>query len=277
MSKIFTSSPLPFQGQKRMWHNDFKREVAQFKHCDVFVDLFGGSGLLSRMVKDVRPDATVIYNDFDDFHVRVENIAQTNKLLAQLRDVLADCPRLKLIPEPTRSKVLRIIREADKQGFVDYITLSASLLFSGKYATSYEQFKKFTFYNTIKHADYEADGYLNGLDIVKEDYRVLFERWKHYPNVCFLIDPPYLATDVKSYTNTWGLQEYLNVLLTLHDTNYFYFTSNKSQLIELCDWMQTHAGSPSPFRGATRIERSATVNGTCGYTDIMLFKNLHHE
>ncbi len=116
-----------------MWHNDFKREVAQFKQCDVFVDLFGGSGLLSRMVKDVRPDATVIYNDFDDFHLRVENIDQTNKLLAQLREALAGYPRQKLIAEPIRSEVLRIIKEADKRGYVDYITLSGSLLFSSKY------------------------------------------------------------------------------------------------------------------------------------------------
>ena len=34
----------------------------------VFVDLFGGSGLLSHITKRCKPEATVIYNDFDNYH-----------------------------------------------------------------------------------------------------------------------------------------------------------------------------------------------------------------
>ena len=69
------------------------------------------------------------------------------------------------------------------------------------------------------------------------DYRKLFDRYKDVPNVVFLIDPPYLSTEVGTYTMNWGLSDYLDVLQTLVGTNYIYFTSNKSSIIELCDWM----------------------------------------
>ena len=47
--------------------------------------LFGGSGLLAHVVKQVRPDATVIYNDFDNFSERLGNVDITNSILAELR------------------------------------------------------------------------------------------------------------------------------------------------------------------------------------------------
>ena len=47
MTKNYTQAPLPFQGQKRKWNGDFKQALRHFDDCNVFVDLFGGSGLLS--------------------------------------------------------------------------------------------------------------------------------------------------------------------------------------------------------------------------------------
>lgn len=54
--------------------------------------------------------------------------------------------------------------------FVDYITLSSSLLFSANYVTSFEELKASTLFNNVKMKDYDlASDYLNGLDIVKCD------------------------------------------------------------------------------------------------------------
>lgn len=46
--KNYTQAPLPFQGQKRRWNGAFKKALKEFDDCNVFVDLFGGSGLLAR-------------------------------------------------------------------------------------------------------------------------------------------------------------------------------------------------------------------------------------
>ena len=91
------SAPLPFVGQKRMFAKEFINVLEQFKDKTVFVDLFGGSGLLSHITKCKRPDATVVYNDFDGYRERLQAIPQTNALLADFRRLAADVPKDKPI------------------------------------------------------------------------------------------------------------------------------------------------------------------------------------
>ena len=67
MRKMYLSAPLPFMGQKRMFAKEFIKVLGQFPDSTMFVDLFGGSGLLSHITKCVRPDTTVVYNDFDNY------------------------------------------------------------------------------------------------------------------------------------------------------------------------------------------------------------------
>ena len=276
MAKNFIQAPLPFMGQKRRWNADFKTALLEhFADCHTFVDLFGGSGLLSHFAKTARPDAQVIYNDFDGYTNRLAAIPTTNAILVELRKVLKNVPELKRIDEPYRSLVFDVIRKYDRRGFVDYITLSASILFSGKYATTLEELQKHTLYNTPRQSDYDAEGYLDGLTIVHEDYRLLFNRYHLQPGVCFLIDPPYLSTQATTYSGYWKLRDYLDVLHTLKDTNYFYFTSEKSSIIELCDWLDREYQTGNPFRGATRVTQATHLNYNAGYLDIMLYKHIN--
>lgn len=83
---VYNSAPLPFMGQKRRFVGEFKKALGLFPNATVFVDLFGGSGLLSHVAKQERPDVQVVYNDFDDFHLRLQNIPRTNALLADIRN-----------------------------------------------------------------------------------------------------------------------------------------------------------------------------------------------
>ena len=99
-----------------------------------------------------------------------------------------------------------------------------------------------------------------------------FIKDKDIPNVVFLIDPPYLSTEVGTYTMDWGLSDYLDVLQMLVGTNYIYFTSNKSSIIELCEWMGRNNAIGNPFAGSEKIEFNAHMNYNSSYTDIMLFK-----
>ena len=127
MRKMYLSAPLPFMGQKRMFAKEFIKVLAQFPDGTVFVDLFGGSGLLSHITKCVRPDAAVVYNDFDNYRQRLANIPATNAPLSDLRRIVAGVPRKKRITGEAREKVLaRLEREEREHGYVDYITLSSS-------------------------------------------------------------------------------------------------------------------------------------------------------
>ncbi len=239
----------------------------------VYVDLFGGSGLLSHFVRSVFPKAVIIYNDYDNFSERLSNIEETNRILSEIRTILTDYPRGKLVTEPARSKIIKMLTVADKNGYVDYITLSSSLMFSMKYCTSLEAFIKESFYNNVKMSDYNAEGYLDGIHVVRMDYKELFKKYQYRPDVVFLIDPPYLSTDVSTYTGDyWKLKDYLDVLNTLKNTNYFYFTSDKSNIIELCDWLEKNTNFINPFNALQKVELFTQLNHTSRYTDIMLWK-----
>lgn len=262
-------------GQKRMFAREYIKVLEGFKDARVFVDLFGGSGLLSHITKCKRPDATVVYNDFDGYRERLANIPRTNLLLADLRGIAKDVPRLKPIKGAARERILeRLEREEREWGYVDYITLSSSLMFSMKYKTNLEGMRKETLYNIIRMTDYPlcAD-YLDGLAVVSCDYRELYERYKDVPGVVFLADPPYLSTEVGTYKMYWRLADYLDVLNVLRDKPFVYFTSNKSQIVELCEWLGKNRTLGNPFEGCGKSEFNAHMNYNAGYTDMMLYNS----
>ena len=273
MNTEYLSAPLPFVGQKRMFAQKFKEVLKEYPDNSVFVDLFGGSGLLSHITKREKPNATVIYNDYDNYRMRLNNINRTNALLSDLRKLTIDCPRQKLIPEPIRGLILERLRQEETTGFVDYITISSSLLFSMKYCMNLKDLQKESFYNNIRKQDYPlCTDYLNGLEIVSCDYKELVKKYKNLPNVVFLVDPPYLSTEVGTYRMNWRLSDYLDVLSILVDKSFIYFTSNKSSILELCCWMGNHPNIGNPFNNAKKEEFNVRMNYNSTYTDVMLYK-----
>ena len=270
----YTSAPLPFMGQKHKFVKEFKRVLEGYPDNITIVDLFGGSGLLSHTAKRAKPDATVIYNDFDNYQRRIANIPRTNALLDRIREVTDEQPAHKIIPAAAKARIMELIAEEERTGFVDYITLSSSLLFSMKYANNMGELFKETFYNRVRKSNYNADSYLDGLTIVRKDYKELFKDYCNKPNVLFLIDPPYLSTEAGTYTMRWKLGDYLDVLSVLQGNNFIYFTSNKSQVIELCEWIEKSKLGRNPFENTQRVEIRTNMNYNSGYIDIMFYKQL---
>jgi hypothetical protein len=131
---------------------------------------------------------------------------------------------------------------------------------------------KETFYNSVRKNDYSGDGYLDGLVIAQADYKELFKKYKDIPGVVFLVDPPYLCTEVGTYRMNWSLADYLDVLTILCGTSFIYFTSNKSSVLELCEWIDKNNDIGNPFAGAKKRLFNAHMNYNSSYTDIMLYK-----
>lgn len=267
--KKYNTAPLPFQGQKRRFIKAFT-EVIKAKPAPVFVDLFGGSGLLSHNAKVIHPAARVIYNDYDNYTQRIATIPATNAILSDLRGFLNGVKPDSRLSETQRQNVLKRIKQ--EKGFVDYITLSSSLLFSMNYVKTMKELESATMYSKVKMNDYDATGYLEGVEVVSEDYKVIYNRFKSLSGVVFLIDPPYLSTDCSSYENYWKLKDYLDVMLCLYNSSYFYFTSNKSNIVELCEWISTNTGGVNPFAGAITSTMSVSPSYNTTYTDMMIYK-----
>lgn len=60
MSRIYSTAPIPFQGQKRCFVKDFREVLKGFDGITTVVDLFGGSGLLSHVARRERPELRVV-------------------------------------------------------------------------------------------------------------------------------------------------------------------------------------------------------------------------
>ena len=274
MKKIYTSAPLPFMGQKRRFLKYFKEVViTEFNDCNTFIDLFGGSGLLSHTLKTIRPDAKVVYNDYDNYIERINSIPITNVILGDIRKLLKGYPEDKILSSDLKKKVLRVIRKYEQNGFVDYITLSSSLLFSMSYVTNFIDMCKQSLYNCVRKNDYNAEGYLEGVELVHFDYKILYNIWKLDRFAVFIVDPPYLSTECSVYKNYWRLRDYLDVLCVLKNNPYIYFTSDKSSILELCEWLENNTEAQNPFADCKKRTITQKVGKNITYDDIMLFKN----
>lgn len=271
--KQYLSAPLPFVGQKRMFAKEFIKVLEQFPDNAVFVDLFGGSGLLSHIAKRQKPNAKVVYNDFDNYRYRLEAIPNTNALLADIRKFADGIARHKAIEGEARELIFeRLEQEQCSNGYIDFITISSSLLFSMKYVSSIEEMRKETLYNNIRKSDYQpCPDYLQGIEVVSCDYKELFEQYKDTPHVVFLVDPPYLSTEVGTYNMYWRMSDYLDVLTVLKEHAFVYFTSNKSSIVELCEWLGKNQTIGNPFARCRKVEFNATMNYNATYTDMMFY------
>ena len=269
--KKFNTAPLPFQGQKRRFVKQLEEMAMQQKSNAVFVDLFGGSGLVSHTIKRARPDCRVVYNDFDHYSERLANIGRTNEMLRSLRTIVSDVPRKLRIDEPVRSRVITEVKRWHDTGYVDWFSLSSNLLFTMNYVHGFDEFSKETLYNRIRLEDYNGEGYLEGVEVVSMDYRLLFNQLRWLPDVIFILDPPYLSTDCGTYTNTsyWRLSDYLDVLNCLKGTKFVYFTSSKSTIVELADWIARNDFHSNPFEGA-KVFRQHVRGQALNYDDMML-------
>ena len=274
MSRVYKCAPLPFMGQKRYFLRDFAEVLERVEgEIDTVVDLFGGAGLLSHTAKRVLLGCRVIYNDFDRYDRRLAAVEDTNAILTAIKERLSGLERNQRLTDRERADVLAIVADYEKRlGYVDILTIGSSVLFSGKWVTSLDELRKHTMYNRVRPGGYECDGYLDGLEVVHMDYRELFERERGNRGALFVLDPPYLATECGMYECYWKLTDYLNVLRLLRGTKYVYFTSDKSQIVELCRFMADEYGEAAPMYGATVRMRTNHLNYQAKFNDMMITK-----
>lgn len=272
----FIQAPLPFQGQKRMFLGAFKQALGYFSPTATYVDLFGGSGLLSYTTKQHYPQAKVIYNDYDNYVQRLRNIDKTNALLADIRQIVIKSPtyrKSEKLEEKYKKQVLKRIEQ--ERGFVDYITLSANLVFSSKFCKNFEELKNqniYTYNTKITNYNFNIQEYLHGLEVVREDYHDLYKEFFAASNAVFIIDPPYFKTNTTTYNDGLLITDTLNILKYLQQLKYIFFTSSKSHVVEIGRWLQKNTAF-CPFKGAFMLKKTMHPNHKSKYLDIMIFKN----
>lgn len=229
---------------------------------------------MSHIVKRQKPESAVIYNDFDHYTTRIAHIPHTNRLLDRIRSITYRIPRRSILPASVKSDIISLIRDTEQEdGYVDYITLSSSLLWGGNYANDMDGMQRETWYNNVCKEPYVArQDYLDGLTVVHSDYRELLQEYKGKNDVVFIVDPPYMNTDTKSYSERWNVADHMDTLHVLAGMSYLYFSSGKSPVIDICKWIDENQLSGNLTAGSRRISIAEHVSYNSHYTDIMLYR-----
>ncbi len=241
-----TSAPLPFFGQKRAFLKPFYECLRHFSPHATYLDLFGGSALLSHTIKQTYPKARVIYNDHDNFIGRIENLKQTNAIIDELREYGAQkgFKHAQRLGKEDREGVRAIFLAHEARGErVDYATLGASLLFSARRVQSLKELMSGSIYWRINKTNYpHIHTYLQGVERVSGDFRAVYEAHKEARELVLVCDPPYLSTLQNAYGKEWFKVEDFLVLMDIVEKHPFiFFSSERSEFYPLVKHL-THRG-----------------------------------
>lgn len=274
----YTTAPLPFAGQKRRWLKQLEPIIRSLPSTATFVDVFGGSGLVSRLCKDVHPTARVIYNDYDNYSERLRHIAETEQLRQEIVSILSSIKHNARVPDEYKTLVLQAIQaHQDRYHYVDWITLSGWLLFTNNFAYSLEDLASRGFYahpsrTALSDAD-ASERYLRGLEIVSVDYRELLSVYKDVSNTILILDPPYLSTECSGYRgSSWSCDDYLDLLTSMPTNNYLYFSSTKFDFVPFLRRTSAAWGYQHPFVTVQVLYRSNSFGSGGANPEVLYYK-----
>ena len=261
--KLLFKAPLPFLGQKRNWIRYlplfFQQNLLNNFNPDdyIFLDMFGGSGLLSHNLKLLMPTAEVVYNDYDNYtrFFRKESLNVMKNLHSDLINITGDQIRIngavQKIPVDKGEKIVKVINDyVDKYNdLINFRQLGSWLLFS---AQAFEKIKGFysnNLYNRIaKQFPDVSNDYLKGLTIEHLDFRELYQKYSTRNKKLFLIcDPPYIATSSGNYRNWFSLRDFLELMDICEKETFIMFSSNKSEFNNFVDWHKQKYKNESAF------------------------------
>ena len=236
----FNRAPLPFQGQKRnfvrLFNELIKDEFSRYRN-GIFIDAFGGSGLLSHNIKQIYPNARVIYNDYDGYCERLAHIKETNEILRAINPHYEKYKKAEPIDADDKSAITQILDDFKNKGFyIDWLTFSSVLFYGGSYAHNEVEFKKEKrFFSRVKGSvpQYSAKGYLEGVEIARKDAIELIKEFDGQ-EVVSVLDPPYLQTDKTGYKCFWGLRDFLKLIRLVREP-FIFFSSENSDILPYID------------------------------------------
>lgn len=268
--QLYNKAPLPFQGQKRRWLSEMRQLASTIPQGATVVDLFGGSGLCSHTIKQARPDLTVIWNDYDDYQSRLDHIGVTNEQCEALRRMTESLDKYNRIDKDTPLHKA-IFDYLAQQKYVDWETICSTLMFSSNGNRKLNPAHHL--YNCVPKNPYSSDGYLDGVTRVHTGYRELLKQTPM--DAILVVAPPYLTTTAERYGKRqddayWGLAEHLRLLNHIKGRKFIYFSSSKSEILELDAVLKELLGTS--YLGDCSYTEKQTNLGSCtiGYKDLLI-------
>lgn len=257
--KLLFKAPLAFLGQKRNWIR-YLPNLCSDKLLDnnsfgkysnsTWVDMFGGSGLLSHNLKLLMPRANVIYNDFDGYtnYLTEESIQILLEINSQIRVVLKKYEKypkaIKLSDDDAQS--IRTVIDAYYNYYGDKLyrrQVYSWIVFSAAMMDSIETIaRKEKFWHRGRNggagSHFEKHianwrNYLKGVNILKHvDFKILLDKYKNDKNVVLIADPPYLNTTQGDYKGGFNKEQFDYLIDNLRPP-FIAFSSSKNELCNI--------------------------------------------
>lgn len=236
MTKL-TKPPLPFRGNKYMWGGRLLSVIEATEGHAVYLDLFGGSGYISNLIKQHNPESKVVYNDFDNYTARLDKIPQTRAIHAELKELLHKVERASSIKlQPKVFAALKKYISALPED-TDWITVGNWLLFSGKYATGKTELIKMltaSCWNNLTKSPPTRGDYLTGVIRESGDWQKILAKYQSCRDLCVIADPPYLYTDSSGYNSEISAAETIDLFAgCLQRESFLIFTTGRLDIIDL--------------------------------------------
>lgn len=243
----YSGPPLVFMGNKKNMLNNIK-QVLQDMQGDgyindetIFLDVFGGSGLISHNIKQWYPKNRVIWNDYDNYQERLDNINDTELIRKKIYEVFGKNDTKEKATQEERQEILDFIQDFEAKGhYIDYISISTYILFCGTYVDNFKDLSIKSFYNRVpKQPLCEAKDYLQGVERVQQDFKALLDSYSHIQNKLLILDPPYLQTQVGNYKDCFRLGQFFELIQRVSKP-YIFFGSENSDIVESFEYFEAH-------------------------------------
>ena len=221
VNRGFCAPPLPFSGNKKYWAGELYDEAMLIPPGVTVWDVFGGSGVCARCIKDARPDLRVVWNDFDGFSDRLRHIDETEEIRRQLLrlvggegDAAGNGSRLRcpLSAEQAASVQDLCARALKKYGFLDGLSIRRWLSI-GAVKSAYNPDKPpADLYARVPRLPLrvsDAIRWLDGLETIRDDVQNLVIPSGDY----LILDPPYAASVCDEYRG----RDTFSILKTVRD------------------------------------------------------------
>lgn len=237
---IYKRPPLPFRGNKKRWLDYlikyFIRNHDNFKDY-TFIDVFGGSGIISQAIAKLYPNNKVIYNDYDNYTslLKPSSINKLNELRREIYEIANKYEHATPINDDDSLKIKRLIikyySNYENNEKIKNI-LSSWLIYN---TSDFKPSRKY--YNMVRLSDYEIpNDYLpNNVIIEHLDYKQLIQKYHSILNKSILIlDPPYLSTLKDFYNlNNWNKDDTSLLIKLCIKYKCILFESDKKFMIKL--------------------------------------------
>ena len=260
---VYSKPPLPFFGNKSRCKDIILKELKKLPEGLIFVDLFGGSFYISHLCHSIFPDSVIICNDYDNYIQRLKHIPDTNKILLELKEKI-NIKKSDKIPLDKKEIVRDVLKNSK---YIDWDTISARLLYSGAIRVHDIE--------TLMSKGFNEDisKYIEGITFVRKDWRDLYEEYKNKENIFFICDPPFYNTWDFQYQADWNLKNTLETLDVLNKHNCFYFTSDKSGLECVMEWLNEIHNYEFKYN-KIEYERGPINRRKCHNKEILLVSNV---